>query len=281
MKSKMLHTYETERRLLSDEEIYSLLDEGRKWDLSECLKNGGVGIFPHTYLKHCGDHIAACVHACLDSGADQILIIGVLHGLSEKLLQARKDELDGMDLQKEPLRCIQGPDLMTGREWETEFSLKSFLFLLEHELRRRNQKSPKIYCRFPFLVNKSPQSLPEIAELEKIAKSSVILATADLCHHGLAYGDALSDVITGDSALQYAKKSVTRSLSFLEGKDYEGFIRHSVEIKSDALDVGSILMHLRGPLTSTVHDLRIVDTAALFDHNVQPSWVAAGLISCS
>ncbi len=280
MKSRMLRIYEEERKQLSDEEISIILDGGRKWDISECLKKGGVGIFPHTYLKNCGDHIAACVHGCLDSFADQVLVLGVMHGLSEIQVQLRKKEFAGEDLKHERLRCIQGPDLSKGTEWTSEFSLKSFLFLLEHEVKRRNQKRPKIYLRFPFLVNKSPKTLSDIEDLEKIAKDSVLVATADFCHHGIAYNDALSNVLTGDRALEYAKESITTSLSFLKGKDYDGFIQHSIDIKSDAFDVGSILMHLKSPLQTKVHDIRIVDTSALFDQNQAPSWVAASLISC-
>ena len=66
------------------------LERGKKFDLSDTLKNGGVLVFPHTGIKDCGYQVAACVHACLDSGADQVLVISVLHAFTDDMEQARR-----------------------------------------------------------------------------------------------------------------------------------------------------------------------------------------------
>lgn len=78
-----------EHARLGTEGAIRLLDAGRAWNLAPALQAGGAVIFPHTSLEVCGHQIAAAVHACLDSGAERVLVIGVLHALTQELEQAR------------------------------------------------------------------------------------------------------------------------------------------------------------------------------------------------
>ena len=74
---------------LGQESINNILDAGRAWDLSPTLQAGGSIIFPHVGIKVCGHQIASAVHACLNSGADKVLVVGVLHALTQELQDAR------------------------------------------------------------------------------------------------------------------------------------------------------------------------------------------------
>src|SRR6266446_1234081 len=103
--------YQEERHALSREEIDAILDAGRAWELSKWLSSGGVALFPHTYLSACGPYIAACVHGALDSGADHVLALGVLHSSTDELSAARARERAHGDLSAITLRGVHGPGL--------------------------------------------------------------------------------------------------------------------------------------------------------------------------
>ena len=80
------------RQKLSDvgeAKALELLEKGREFDLSGTLAAGGVIVFPHAGVADCGHQIATAVHACLDSGADKILAISVLHAFTDEMQDAR------------------------------------------------------------------------------------------------------------------------------------------------------------------------------------------------
>ena len=53
------------------------------------LAAGGIIVFPHTSVADCGHQVAAAVHAALDSGADRVLVISVLHAFTPEMEEAR------------------------------------------------------------------------------------------------------------------------------------------------------------------------------------------------
>ena len=65
-----------------------LLENSEKWDLHSITRSGGAVIFPHATLQVCGHQIAAAVRAALDSGADHVLALGVVHALTEEIKAA-------------------------------------------------------------------------------------------------------------------------------------------------------------------------------------------------
>src|SRR5579871_5919480 len=87
---------------LGPEGVERLLDAGRAWDLAPVLQAGGAILFPHAGIEVCGPQIAAAVHACLDSGARRVLVIGVLHALTQELEEARVRVANGGDAAQEP-----------------------------------------------------------------------------------------------------------------------------------------------------------------------------------
>ena len=99
---------------LANKGTLELLERGRQWDLSGTLRAGGVLVFPHTDVKDCGHQVAACVHACLDSGADRVVVISVLHAFTEEMEQARRRVAAGGDPADETTWGIQGTGIVRG-----------------------------------------------------------------------------------------------------------------------------------------------------------------------
>jgi hypothetical protein len=267
-----------EQARLGEEGAAHLLDAGRTWDLAPTLRAGGAIIFPHASIGVCGHQIAAAVHACLDSGAESVLVIGVLHALTPELQEARVRVAHGGDVSKEPSWGIQGPGLSTREDWREEFSLSSFLFLWHEETKRRGIKGPEVVVRYPYLTGGGPQIMPGIEELQEIVSDAVVVATADLFHHGIGYGELPETALTPeDGGLVLARRRIEEGLALLMTGDYQGYNQHCVEARSDARDAGQVLRHLLGPLEGRILDLIWDDMAAIYNKPA-PTWVAGALV---
>jgi hypothetical protein len=71
--------YRAEHETMGEPGTLERLEQARQWDLASTLSAGGVLVFPHAGVLDCGHQIAAVVHACLDSGADRVIVVSVLH----------------------------------------------------------------------------------------------------------------------------------------------------------------------------------------------------------
>jgi hypothetical protein len=283
---------ETQARLGS-EGAARLLEAGRAWDLAPVLSAGGAVVFPHLSLPVCGHYTAAAVHACLDSGAARVVVLGVLHALTDELEDARVRVAAGGDPSLEPSWGIQGPGsheavegardratLVRPRDdWTREFSLMGFLFLWREELARRGAEGPELVVRYPYLAGGAPEDMPGMRELETLASGGVIVATADPFHHGIGYGDAAIDALPPDErGLELARSRIDEGLDLLRRGDYWGYNQHCVSAKSDARDVGQVTRHLAGPVDGAVLDLLAEDMSGPYGAPV-PTWVAGALIT--
>ncbi len=283
VKHNAFDEYFNEPKILGEAGLHAILDQGKPFakNLAHTLLSGGSAIFPHTYMRECGYQIAAAVHGCLDSGADQVVALGVLHPMNEAMLEARTKELNGKDISDEPTWGVLGPDVARDDSWKREFSLAHFKTLWEAEIKRRGIKAPKLFEFYPSLTNQRPDTLPGIKELEKIVKDSVVVATDDMCHHGIAYGvpEALAIEI-GDEAYKFAKTAIDRGFQYLTKGDYARYFDHWMNPQAigDPADCAIVLRYLLGNVSYNVLDLKIVDVSRLFEKNPTPSWVAATLI---
>lgn len=263
---------------LSPAEVNRILDAGRTWNLAPTLQDGGTLIFPHAGIHVCGHQIAAAVHACLDSGAGRVLVIGVLHALSDQLDEARKRVASGADVTKEAAWGIQGPGLEGRQDWRDEFSLLNFLFLWDKELDRRGVDGPELVVRVPYLAGGRPEILPGINELQVIARDAVVVTTTDPFHHGIAYGEPPETALAPeDGGLDLARRTIEEGLKLLQAGDYWGYNQHCVEAKSDGRDVGQVVRYLLGPLTGRILDL-VADDMTVAYGKPPPSWVTGALI---
>ena len=69
--------YNAEHAAMGERGTLERLERASQWDLAPTLRAGGVLVFPHAGVLDCGHQIAAVVRACLDSGADRVLVLSV------------------------------------------------------------------------------------------------------------------------------------------------------------------------------------------------------------
>ena len=264
---------------MSDLKISRVLDAGRAWNLAPTLAAGGAVVFPHATLSVCGPQIAAAVHACLDSGAERALALGVLHARTEELKSARARAAAGGGPSGEATWGIQGPGLAGRQDWQAEFSLSHFQFLWREETKRRGVAGPELILRYPFLTGQRPDLLPGARELEALAQDAVLVATIDPVHHGVGYGDRAEDALSPEQGgRELARRGIEAGLETLRQGDAAAYLQHCLEVRSDGRDVGPLLRHLRGPLRGEVLDLVTDDMSAAY-HAPPPTWVAGALVA--
>ena len=267
-----------EHARLGTEGAIRFLDAGRAWNLALTLHAGGAVIFPHAGLEVCGHQIAAAVHACLDSGTGRVLVIGVLHALTQELEEARVRVAQGSDVTQEPSWGVQGSGLDGRQDWRDEFSLLNFQFLWQEEINRRGIVGPELVIRYPYLSGGRPQILPGIEELQDIVGDAVVVATADPFHHGIGYGDPPEKSLAPEEGgLELARQRIEEGLELLRVGDYWGYNQHCVDAKSDARDAGQVLRYLLGPLEGHILDIVSDDMTGPYNKPA-PTWVAGALI---
>jgi hypothetical protein len=145
---------------------------------------------------------------------------------------------------------------------ENLLSVDNFLFLLEHAIKFKELSNIEVIVRFPNHVFGQPESLAGIDELRKIAKESIVVATADLRHYGVNYGIPLKEALPiGEEAMELAQREVQYGLDILKTNDLLKFRDYCYKSISDAFEVGQILHTLLGPLESHIHNLRLVDVS--------------------
>ncbi len=281
-KANALDQYYGELTSLGNQ-VYEILDQGKKWskELSKVLENGGGTIFPHTYFSKCGEQLGAVIHAILDSGADQILMLGTVHPFPG-LFESRIKEFNGEDISHEPSRGVLNPDTAVGNELlKNEFSLNLFKSLWKIEVERRSVKSPRLIERYPSLVNGHPETLLGINELKEIAKNAVIIGTEDYCHHGVAYAlPQKSALPIGEEALTFARHRIESGFALLQQNNYKEFYKHGMQLDAigDPSDVSATMHYLVGcNAQAEILNLKLVDVSPLFEQDPSPSWVAATL----
>ncbi len=255
------------------------LERGREWNLSSTLNQGGVLIFPHAGVADCGYQIAACVHACLDSGADKVLVVSVLHSFTAEMEEARVRVANGESPSQFRHWGIQGAGIPGERqEWQYDHVLISWRHFWRAETTRRGIRGPKVIERYPYLAGGKPGELPGVDEVARLAEDAVIVSTADPFHHGIGYGDAPEDSLMPlDGGLERAQASIEEGIELLSQGDYWGYNGQCVRAKSDARDAGQLFRYLRGDMEGRILDISYSDASALYEQPA-PTWVAGALI---
>ncbi|MEM7110810.1 MAG: hypothetical protein AAF614_00145 [Chloroflexota bacterium] len=278
IRQEIVALYRKEHAELGEKGTMELLEKGRQWDLSGTLSAGGIVVFPHAGVADCGHQIAAAVHGCLDSGADKVLVVSVLHAFTQEMEDARIRVANGADVTKESTWGVQGEGLGRGDNWKRDHVLISWHHLWEAEIKRRGIKGPKMITRFPYLAGGKPEILPGIEELQEIAKDAVIVSTADPFHHGIGYGTPREESYDYDEeGIAVARASINEGIEILGRGDYWGYNQQCVRAKSDARDAGQVFRYLRGPMTGEILDIAITDSADVYNAE-PPTWVAGALI---
>ena len=264
--------YNRERAGIGSAAMLALVDKTKPLS----LERGGALVIPHTRFEITGSQIATAVAAVLDSGADRVLALGVLHG-------ARRCDSHQVGLARagdsEARTALRGVHEEGGLAAE-EFSLDGFVELLTLAAKHRGH-SIKIIRRYPFLVGDDPASLPGMEELQQIVESGAFLvATTDPMHHGHAYDTAESECLdqSDPSTFVLAGDAIREQLSALSAHRFGDFASLVERDRSDFRDTGPVLAHLLGPgFDSRIHDLTLVDYAEVLGAPA-PSWVAGALV---
>jgi len=268
----------SEQARLGTKGAINILDAGRAWNLAQALHAGGAVIFPHAGMEVCGPQIAAAVHACLDVGAELVLVIGVLHALTNELEEARVRVAHGADVRQEPSWGFQGPGLEGREDWRDEFSLSHFEFLWQEEVKRRGIVGPELIIRYPYLAGGRPHILPGIDELQNLVRDAVVVATGDLFHHGIGYGDPPEiSLAPQKGGLELGRLRIEEGLALLQVGDYWGYNQHCVNTNSDSRDTGQVLRYLLGSLEGQILDIVSDDMTGPYNKPA-PTWVACSLI---
>lgn len=279
---KSIHAlYAREHEELGEKGTLEHLERARRWELSGTLQNWGVLVFPHAGVQDCGYQIAACVHACLDSGADKVVVISVLHAFNDRMEQARRRVAAGADVTQEIYWGIQGNGIEGRQEWKGDHALISWRHFWDAEVKRRGlpeNKIPQVYECYPYLAGGKPEILPGIDELAELVKDAVIVSTADPFHHGIGYGDTPENSFEPNvDGLGRAQIVIEEGITILEQGDYWGYNQHCVTAKSDARDAGQVFRYLRGDMRGKVLDITYTDSSDLYNQP-KPTWVAGALI---
>jgi hypothetical protein len=255
------------------------LERAEQWDLSGTLQAGGVLVFPHAGVHDCGYQIAACVQAALNSGADRVIVISVLHAFTDAMEQARQRVAAGGNPADEEFWGIQGPGIEGREEWRGDHALISWRHFWKAEVERRGLSNPPtVIERYPYLAGGKPERLPGIDDLAELARDAVIVSTADAFHHGIGYGDAPEVAMQPDAAgLAHAQATIEAGMRILGAGDSWGYNQHCVIAKSDARDAGQVFRYLRGPMTGRVLDITYTDATGLYNQP-PPTWVAGTLM---
>lgn len=269
--------YRAEHEALGEEGTLRLLDKAREWDLSRTLAAEGVIVFPHAGVADCGHQIAAAVNACLDCGADRVIVVSVLHAFTDEMEAARVRVANGGDPSQEEFWGIQGPGITGRAEWLNDHALYSFRHFWKAETRRRGIQGPEVIERYPYLAGGKPDGLPGIDELARLAEGAALVSTVDPFHHGIGYGDSPEESLRPqEGGLELARKVVSEGMRLLENGDYWGYNQHCVSAKSDGRDAGQVFRYLRGPMHGKILDLSYTDATDLYN-SPPPTWVAGAL----
>jgi hypothetical protein len=270
--------YRREHEAMGEAGTIARLERARQWNLAPALAAGGVLVFPHAGVLDCGHQQAAVVLACLDSGADRVIVVSVLHAFTVEMQEARRRVSTGEDPAQFPFWGIQGPGLPGREEWRGDHALVSFRHFWAAETRRRGVRGPQVIERYPFLAGGKPERLPGIDALARLAEDAVVVFTADPFHHGIGYSDPPDRTLAPEAGgLDLARRTIEEGLGLLGRGDYWGYDQHCVRAKNDARDAGQVCRYLRGPLGGRILDLTYTDTADLY-RQPRPTWVAAALI---
>lgn len=279
LRTRINDLYRREHEALGDVGTLAVLDEARRWDLSETLAGGGVITFAHVNVADCGLHVAAAVNAALDSGADTLLAISVLHAFTAEMELARREvSTAGGSPAQHPTWGIQGPGLDFRNEWQGDHAMRSLRHFFEAETRRRGITGRRLVERYPFLAGGDPGGLPNIDEVATLAENAVIVATGDQFHHGIGYGMTEEESLHPEpKGLQAAGESMEAGIVLIDAGDYPGYDHHCVVAKSDDRDAAQLYRYLRGPLRGRLIDIGWSDATALYDQPA-PTWAAGGFI---
>lgn len=234
-------------------------------------------VFPHINPVDCGHQTAAVVNACLDAGVDRVVVVSVLHAVTDEMQEARARVAAGEDPARFAYWGIWGPGILGREEWRQDHSLVTFRRLWQVETARRGVRGPEIIERYPYLVGGRPDRLPGLDDLARLAEGAAVISTADGFHHGIGYGDPPEQARHPEQGgLDLARQMLEEGVRILAAGDYRAYDAHCVRARSDARDAGQVFRFLRAVRRGRIVDLAYSDSSELY-RQPRPTWVAGAL----
>ncbi|MEK7470270.1 MAG: hypothetical protein AAB074_23105 [Planctomycetota bacterium] len=269
--------YADERRALGAAGLSALLKSAPDVE----LPRKGALVFPHAKLQACGAQVAAVAKAVLQSGATEVVALGVLHGGRAADADLVKAAKAGDPAARARMRRVHGPGA-PGDEgfWAEEFSLDNFKALLDFAAERTGRSAPRVIERYPFLAGTSPGSLQGLDDLRPLLEAgAALVVTTDPAHHGHGYGTPPQQILDDRVAATRTTvlEAVSRVFDKLARREYLDFLRECDEQRSDFRDTGPAMAALlEGPILSRIVELCLVDYSDVLS-SPRPTWVAAAL----
>lgn len=262
--------YAAERAALDARAVAAMLERAPHVDVPA----GGALVFPHVRLASCGHQVAAVARAVVESGCDEVLALGVLHGAREEDAALVKAARSGDGAALAVLRRVHEP----GGHAAEEFSLDGFAWMLDAVAGSTGRPAPRVIARYPFLVGERADDLPGLAELR--GRDVAIVATADHVHHGAGYGTPPEKRLARDDprAASFARRSIEAACELLALGNGRGFQRLAKEHGSDFRDVGPVVASLLPSWSARIVDLELAPYADVLACE-EPTWVAAALVA--
>jgi hypothetical protein len=273
------HQYAQEHARMGIRGARAMLSAAREWDLASVLRGRGGLVFPHAGVQDCAKQISAVINACIDSGADTVLAISVLHAFSDDMEQARRRVAAGGDPAIERIWGIQGPTFACGDEWAYDHAMFTFRYLWEIAADYYGKRMPRVVEVYPWLAGGFPQHMPGYDEVAAIGRDAVVVSTADMFHHGIGYGDTPETALFPDhGGLDRARTVISTGADLLAAGRYAAYNQHCVDARSDHRDAGQVMRAILGPIQPEIIDIVASDAAALY-HADDPTWVAGTLVA--
>lgn len=273
------HLYAQEHAAMGIRGARAMLDAARQWDLAPVLRNSGALVFPHAGVQDCAKQISAVINACIDSGADTVMAISVLHAFTDDMEQARRRVAAGGNPAIENMWGIQGPTFDRGNAWAFDHALFTFRYLWEIAADYYGKRMPRVIEVYPWLAGGFPQVMPGYDEVEKLARDAVVVSTADMFHHGIGYGTPVEHALFPQlGGLEKAHEVISAGAAMLAAGQYAAYNQHCVDAKSDHRDAGQVMRAILGPMRPEIVEIIASDAAALYKAP-DPTWVAGTLVA--
>jgi hypothetical protein len=243
-----------------------------RWAGMEAMEVGVglAGVFPHTRLEGSAEQVVPLALGLIASGAETVVALGPMHGGP-----AGGGGVRGAGA---PVRGVHRGDSAFAGE---EFCLDNLDRLLGDLARVLGRRRPRLLRYHPFLTGGKPGTMRGLEEFRRACEGEVVVATADVVHHGRGYGTPEGELReAGDAGTRaWVEGEIAEGIRLLSSGDYEGFGRHAGAVKSDFRDAGPVLREVFGGAAweCRVRSLELPGYEDVLE-TPSPTWVAAALL---
>ena len=278
-----------------------LLGGAEEEELTDALRRGGIGSFPHTALAFAGPLQSRVVDALYRSGVRRVIALGVLHSGGSRAYRRALDDQQPEDARRTAAAEVAGGwlspnprittpfgDLLSlqgvedrsvpvrvdsGGLLADEFSLDTFLSLMRRAADLRGVRPLPILPLYVGLtrdpIDRTFAAAERLAAWIRTAETAedgqtAIVTTGDLVHYGTAYGQPEADPSEPlDELTGRLRSSVEQMLDAgLRRREWALAYRLSLEaLHNDQREILAVLSGILGPARARIHHFELSDYA--------------------